>query len=94
MIQDIIEIKLRQNTPGILLFIDFEKAFDSLEWNFMIKSLQHFNFGNQFINWVKTIYKNISSCIINHGTTTPYFNISRGVCQGDPLSGYLFIIIT
>ena len=92
VIQDIMEITNTQNIPAILLLIDFEKAFDSLEWDFLHEALSKFNFGQQFIKWVKLLYTNISSCIINNGTTTAYFPITRGARQGDPLSGYLFII--
>ena len=41
---------------GILLFLDFEKAFDSVEYNFMFKTLEKFNFGEQFINMIKLLY--------------------------------------
>ena len=49
-ILDIMDYKKAKNLPGILLFIDFEKAFDSLEWDFGNKCLQLFNFGPDFIN--------------------------------------------
>ena len=91
-IQDILEITKSQNLPGMMLLIDFEKAFDSLEWDFLYEALCRFNFGNTFIKWVKLLYTNISSCIMNNGTTTQYFPLTRGARQGDPLSGYLFII--
>ena len=50
-----------QDIPGILLFIDFEKAFDSLDWNFMLKCLNVFGFGPSLITWIETFYTNISS---------------------------------
>ena len=76
------------NIPGILLFIDFEKAFDSLEWNFVFKCLETFGFRHSLIRWVETFYNNISSCIINNGTFSANFELGRGVRQGDPLSPY------
>ncbi len=89
---DILECTKRQNRAGILLCIDFEKAFDSLEWNFLHGVLEKMNFGSKFIRWVKILYSGISSCVANNGHTTSYFKVERGVRQGDPLSPYLFTL--
>ena len=89
---DIIDICNLNNESAIFMMVDFEKAFDSLEWEFMLKTLSKMNFGPSLINWVKLFYTDIESCILNNGTTSNYFPIKRGVRQGDPLSAYLFIL--
>lgn len=91
-ILDVMEYTEKENIPGIMLFIDFKKAFDSLEWNYLYKCLETFNFGTDLINWVKTFYNNSSSCVINNGLSSEYFPLQKGVRQGDPLSPYLFLI--
>ena len=90
---DIMEFTDTENTPDILIFIDFKKAFDTVEWHYLFDCLKAFNFGPDLINWVKTFYRNIESCVINNGLTSDYFTLARGVRQGDPLSPYLFLLV-
>ena len=89
---DLIELCKKRKENGILLMIDFEKAFDTLEWNFIFKTLKAMNFGPSLITWIQTFYTNIESCILSNGHASPFFNIGRGVRQGDPLSSYLFVL--
>lgn len=92
-IQDIIDYTDIFEIDGAILFLDFRKAFDTLEWASLLEVIKHFGFKTNFINWVKTLYKDINSCIINNGWKCNMFAISRGVRQGCPLSALLFIIV-
>ena len=92
LLSDIMEFSDTKKFQGIFLFVDFEKAFDTLEWNFILKSLEAFNFGDNFKRWVSVLYNNVQSSVMNGGYMTNYFEISRGVRQGCPLSPCLFIL--
>jgi exonuclease III len=92
LLEDLSFFADNKKLPGIILCIDFEKAFDSINWNFMQGCLNKFGFGTNFINYVKTMYTNIESCVLNNGSSGKYFKLERGVRQGCPLSAYLFIL--
>ena len=92
LLSDLMEDLDHKNLSGIFLFIDFEKAFDTLEWNFILDTLKFFNFGPNFIKWFSTIYNGSQSAVMNGGNLTNYFEISRGVRQGCPPSPFLFIL--
>lgn len=89
---DIMEYTSLQNLPGILTSLDFRKAFDSIEWPFIMKTLDHFNFGSDIKRWIKLFYTNTETAVQNNGFITSWFKPSKGVRQGCPLSPYLFIL--
>ena len=91
-IDDVLEYTKCSDQSGILVTIDFEKAVDSLDHRFLLKVLRTFNFGPSFIQWIRTFYSNVSSCVINNGFVTSYFDVDHGVRQGDPLSPLLYIL--
>ena len=47
-------------SSGLLILIDFQKVFDTLEWDFLFKCLHCFNFGQDFIHWVKVFLSKYS----------------------------------
>ena len=68
--------KQSKNTPGLLLLIDFEKAFDSLSWPFIQKALKFLNFDYSSRRWIQTFYSNITSAVIQCGYLSVWVLIS------------------
>ena len=75
----------------MLLTVDIEKAFDSVNHQFLIKVLKTFGFEKNLVRLIKIVQKSQELCIINWGITTKYFKLERGTSQGDPICAYLFI---
>ena len=92
LIADILETCDREKLEGLLLAIDIEKAFDSLEHDFLIAVLEKYGFGGEFLNWIKILLNDQQSCVVNGGHTTRHFKLERRTRQGDPISAYLFIL--
>ena len=69
-----------------------QNSFDTLNHCFLLAALRKYGFGEDFIDWVKTLLKDSESCVINRGHTTKYFSPQRGARQGDPISAHLFIL--
>ena len=89
---DLMNYTEENDIAALLMSIDYEKAFDKLEWGFIQKSLTYFNFPPVIKKWIAILYTDITSCVTNNGWASPYFPLQRGVRQGCPLSPYLFII--
>ena len=91
-VEDVLEFAQFTGCSGTPLAVDFERVFDSLNHTFLLKVLKKYNFGTYFLQWIKTFYTNVSSCVLNNGFTTDLFPVRCGVRQGDPLSLLLFIL--
>ncbi len=89
---DILFETKRRNMPGMLVLIDFEKAFDSVSWKFIQETLSFFNFGESVLKWINIFYNESESCVIQNGHMSEFFSLKRGCRQGDPLSQYLFLL--
>ncbi|GAU50263.1 hypothetical protein TSUD_409090 [Trifolium subterraneum] len=77
---------------NLALKIDIRKAFDNLDWDFLLLVLKTFGFNHVFCNWIKNILNSAKLSLIINGKVTGFFNVTRGVRQGDPLSPLLFCI--
>lgn len=82
----------KQYGGNLALKVDISKAFDTLDWNFLIAVLHNFGFSTIFINWILTILQSARLSILVNGKAVGFFSCSRGVRQGDPLSPLLFCL--
>merc|ERR1711954_63769 len=89
---DLFQHAKSNNLPGLMLQIDFSKAFDSISFEFIENTLKLFNLNSKYISWINTLLRNFQSSIMINGFPTTRIRVGRGCRQGDPIAGYLFII--
>ena len=71
-IEDSMEFSQRHNREGRMICIDFKKTFDTVAKDFLFRTLTSFGFGPSFLQWIRTFYNNISSCVIKEIYLTKY----------------------
>ena len=89
---NIINLSQQTQTKTIIMSLDEEKAFDQVNWIFLLNILHKFDFGESFIHWIKTVYTSAKATVTTNGITSKSFTIHWGTRQGCPLSPILFAI--
>ena len=90
---DVIEYAEVNNVPGVLVSIDFEKAFDKIEYEAVYAAMRWFNFGENLISMIKVLFNEFYLSTTNNGYCSQPFLASKGLFQGNPIAPYLFIIV-
>jgi len=91
-VRDVIEYMKRDRKGGIVIGIDWNKAFDRVEHEYLFRVLGKFGFGVKMVEWVRKLYGRATSCVKINGVLTDKFEIGRSVRQGCPLSALLYAI--
>ncbi|GKB50952.1 RNA-directed DNA polymerase, eukaryota, partial [Tanacetum coccineum] len=73
--------------------VDFEKAYDSVRWDYLDDVLKRFGFGEKWCGWIQNCLLSSKGSVIVNGSPTKEFQFHRGLKQGDPLSPFLFLLI-
>jgi Reverse transcriptase (RNA-dependent DNA polymerase) len=74
--------------------VDFEKAYDKVNWSYVQEVLLSRRFETKWTQWVVSFLKGSNTCININGNPSHYFYCKRGLRQGDPLSSFLFDLVT
>ncbi|GJR47194.1 RNA-directed DNA polymerase, eukaryota [Tanacetum coccineum] len=77
---------------SLIFKVDFEKAYDSVRWDFLDEVLSKFGFGSIWRKWIQVCLNSSRGSILINGSPTEEFQFYKGLKQGDPLSPFLFIL--
>ena len=93
LIRDLIDLSNQEDEQAAFIFLDQEKAFDRVNHAFLEKTMRAFGIGENFIDWIKTLYSNASAVLNINGYLSKRIQLKRGVRQGCPLSALLYVLV-
>ena len=89
---DIMHYVEREQMEALILAVDFEKCFDSIEFDALQGAMRFFNIGEQYIKNAMLLHSGFESCVVNNGYVTDWFEPTRAIHQGCPLRGILYLL--
>ena len=88
---DTVKYADQKKINALLISLDFEKAFDRVDYDALYQVFKYFNFRSRMIKWIKLLFNNFSLCTLNGGYFSEWFVPTRGLFQGNPFSCYGFL---
>ncbi|MFS8007526.1 putative RNA-directed DNA polymerase [Helianthus anomalus] len=93
IINEVINWFKKCKRKAFLLKLDFEKAYDNVNWGFLRDAMLQMGFPCVWCEWVHAILSSARSAVLVNGSPTFDFQCEKGMRQGDPLSPFLFLIV-
>ena len=90
---EVIDEAKRCHKMCMVFKVDYEKAYDSVSWNFLIYMMSRMGFCTKWIRWMEGCLKSATVSVLVNGSPSTEFLPQRGLKQGDPLSPLLFNIV-
>ncbi|KAK3212501.1 hypothetical protein Dsin_017207 [Dipteronia sinensis] len=92
--EEIIQSWKLDKEGGLLLKLDFEKAYDSVDHEFLDAMMKGMGFWERWRQWIRSCISTLMLSVLVNRSPTAQFRVERGLRQGDPLSPFLFNVVT
>jgi hypothetical protein len=93
IVNECLDCRIKSNTPGVICKLDLERAYDHVNWAFLLYLLRRCGFPKKWRQWIYFCISSVRFSILVNGSPCGFFKSSRGIRQGDPLSPMLFVIV-
>ena len=90
---ELVQVCHKRKRPAVVLKLDFAKAFDTVNWDGLFSVFRARGFGELWTGWMTDLLTSSKSAVLVNGCPGPWITCSRGLCQSDPISPYLFLLV-
>jgi retron-type reverse transcriptase len=88
-----LDSRIKSGVPEVLCKLDIQKAFDHINWKFLLYMLRRCGFGEKWVSWLAPCISSVRFFVLVNGSPSSFFSSYRGLKQGDPLSPLLFVVV-
>ena len=93
IVNEVVDLEKRENRECLILKVDFEKAYDLVDWGFLVYMMRRFGMEEKWVRWMTTCVCGGYMSILLNGSPTKEINVHRVLKQGDPLAPFLFLLV-
>ncbi|XP_058776799.1 uncharacterized protein LOC131651145 [Vicia villosa] len=90
---EVVDFARKEGKNCLLFKVDFEKAYDKVNWSFLRYMLKRMGFGDKWTRWMELLIFNSKMSVLVNGSPSKEFSVHKSLRQGDPLSPFLFVLV-